>query len=74
MSKELKALEKTNGTNVGEKKKVKKKKACKYWQYRDFDDVGLYIGKTGKLYGSEAKKLKNIYCQVYSTENLVRSA
>ena len=60
----MKALKKTNGTNVGKKKKVKKKEACKYWQYRDVDDVGLYIGKTGKLYGSEAKKLKNIYCQV----------
>lgn len=39
--------------------------------YRDFEDVGYYIGNTGKIYISPVKKIKNVYPLVYSTENLI---
>lgn len=41
--------------------------------YRDFEDVGYYIGNTGKIYLSPCKKIKNVYPLIYSTENLIRS-
>ena len=41
--------------------------------YRDFEDVGYYIGNTGKIYISPVKKIKNVYPLIYSTENLVKS-
>ena len=41
--------------------------------YRDFEDVGYYIGNTGKIYISPGKKIKNVYPLIYSTENLVKS-
>lgn len=41
--------------------------------YRDFEDVGYYIGNTGKIYLSPCKRIKNVYPLIYSTENLIRS-
>lgn len=38
--------------------------------YEDFEDVGHYIGNTGKFYISTAKRLKNIYPLVYESDNL----
>ena len=31
-----------------------------FYQYSDFDDCGLYIGDTGTLFCSQAKKIKNV--------------
>lgn len=44
-----------------------------YCQYSDFEDCGLYIGNTGKLFASPTKKLRNIYYLFYSNENLCKS-
>ncbi len=41
--------------------------------YEDFDDVGYYIGGTGKMLISSGKKLKNVYELLYSNANLIRS-
>ena len=41
--------------------------------YHDFEDVGYYIGNTGKIFISPVKRIKNVYPLVYSTENLIRS-
>lgn len=41
--------------------------------YQDFEDVGYYIGNTGKIYICQAKKIKNVYPLIYSPENLIRS-
>lgn len=41
--------------------------------YRDFEDVGYYIGNTGKIYLSRGKKVKNVYPLIYSTDNIIRS-
>lgn len=41
--------------------------------YKDFDDVGYYIGDTGRMYLSDTKKLKNVYPLIYSNENLTLS-
>ena len=30
-------------------------------QYSDFEDCGLYVGDTGKIFISQAKKIKNVY-------------
>ncbi len=38
--------------------------------YEDFEDVGHYIGNTGKFYISTSKRLKNIYPLVYESDNL----
>lgn len=43
------------------------------YQYSDFEDCGLYIGDTGKLFCSPAKKLRNVYWQLYTNENLCRA-
>lgn len=59
-----------------EKKKKAKVDANQYnvsVMYRDFEDVGYYIGNTGKIYISPVKKIKNVYPLVYSTENLIKS-
>lgn len=39
-------------------------------QYSDFEDCGLYIGGTGKLFCSPTKKLRNVYWLLYTNENL----
>ena len=44
-----------------------------YIHYEDFEDVGYYIGNTGRLLISQGKKLRNVYQLIYSTENLIRS-
>lgn len=41
--------------------------------YQDFEDVGYYIGNTGKIYLSTSKRIKNVFPLIYSTENLIRS-
>lgn len=41
--------------------------------YSDFEDCGLYIGDTGKMFHSPGKKLKNIYWLLYTNENLTLS-
>lgn len=41
--------------------------------YTDFEDVGYYIGDTGKLFDCPAKKLKNVYHLIYSSANLIHS-
>ena len=41
--------------------------------YEDFDDVGYYIGKTGKIYLSPTKKLRNIYPLIYENSNIIRA-
>lgn len=41
--------------------------------YQDFDDVGYYIGNTGKLLISPTAKIRNVYPLIYSTENLILS-
>ena len=46
-----------------------------FHQYSDFEDCGLYIGNTGKIYTSaSSKKLKNVYPLVYAPENLTLAA
>lgn len=42
-------------------------------QYSDFEDCGLYIGDTGKLFCSPTKKLYNVYWLLYTCENLCRA-
>jgi hypothetical protein len=44
-----------------------------YASYSDFEDVGIYIGDTGKIFDCPAKKLKNVYHLIYSSANLVHS-
>lgn len=39
-------------------------------QYTDFEDCGLYVGNTGKLFCSQAKKIKDVYHLLYTNENL----
>ena len=41
--------------------------------YQDFEDVGYYIGKTGKIYLSPCKRIKNVFPLIYSPANLIRS-
>ena len=41
--------------------------------YEDYDDVGYYIGNSGRMIFSQARKLRNIYHLLYSNENLIRS-
>lgn len=41
--------------------------------YEDFDDVGYYVGNTGKIYISPSKKLRNIYHLLYENANIVRA-
>ena len=41
--------------------------------YSDFEDCGLYIGDTGKLFCSPGKKLKDVYWLLYTNENLTLS-
>nr|DAF67685.1 MAG TPA: hypothetical protein [Caudoviricetes sp.] len=49
-------------------------KATTYnYAYTDFEDCGIYIGNTGKIYDCASKMLKNVYHLVYAPENLVRS-
>lgn len=36
--------------------------------YQDFENVGYYIGKTGKIYLSPCKKIKNVFPLIYSPE------
>lgn len=42
--------------------------------YSDFEDCGIYIGSSGKIFDSPGKRLKNVYHHIYSSANLVRSA
>ena len=41
--------------------------------YEDFDDVGYYIGNTGKIFISPTKKLRNIYPLLYENANIIRA-
>ena len=41
--------------------------------YRDFEDVGYYIGKTGRIFISPVKRIKNVYPLIYDTQNLIHS-
>ena len=41
--------------------------------YRDFEDVGYYIGNTGKLFLSPVKRIKNVYPLIYDTHNMIYS-
>lgn len=41
--------------------------------YEDFEDVGYYIGNTGRMLISPGKKLRNVYELLYSNANLIRS-
>lgn len=41
--------------------------------YKDFEDIGHYIGDTGRLYISDSKKLKNVYQLLYDNDNLILS-
>ncbi len=41
--------------------------------HQDFEDVGYYIGNTGKIFLSPVKRIKNVYPLVYSTQNLIYS-
>ena len=40
-------------------------------QYSDFEDCGLYVGDTGKIFISQAKKIKNVYHLIYECSNPV---
>lgn len=42
-------------------------------QYSDFEDCGLYVGDTGKIFISQAKKIKNVYHLIYECSNLIRA-
>lgn len=72
MSKKLKTLDKTNGTQSAATKKKKAYATCLY-MYEDCDDCGFYIGDTGKLYVSQGKKLKNIYHLIYDPGTLIKA-
>ena len=41
--------------------------------YEDFEDVGNYIGNTGKIFISPTKKLRNIYPLLYDNANIIRA-
>ena len=41
--------------------------------YEDFEDVGNYIGNTGKIFISPTKKLRNIYPLLYENANIIRA-
>lgn len=47
--------------------------STRFYQYEDFDDCGLYIADTGKLFLSPAKKIKNAYQLIYDPSNLVKA-
>ena len=36
--------------------------------YRNFEDVGYYIGKTGRIFISPVKRIKNVYPLIYDTQ------
>lgn len=44
-----------------------------FYQYSDFEDCGLYVGDTGKIFISQAKKIKNVYHLIYECSNLIRA-
>lgn len=39
--------------------------------HSDFEDCGIYVGDTGKIFISQGKKLRNVYCLIYATANLI---
>lgn len=39
--------------------------------HSDFEDCGIYIGNTGKIFLSPGKKLKNVYYLIYEPQNLI---
>ena len=41
--------------------------------YEDFDDCGLYIGDTKRIYICDTAKLRNIYPLIYAPDNLVKA-
>lgn len=41
-----------------------------FYQYEDFDDCGIYVGDTGKIFISQSKKIKNVYPLIYDIKNL----
>ena len=44
-----------------------------FYQYSDFENCGLYVGDTGKIFISQAKKIKNVYHLIYECSNLIRA-
>lgn len=40
-------------------------------EYEDFEDYGIYIGNTKKIYISNSTKLKNVYQLIYSPDNII---
>lgn len=69
VSKKLKTLDKTNGTQAEQNKSA----GTYLYMYEDFDDVGFYIGNKGKLLISPGKKLKNVYQLIYDPSTLTKA-
>lgn len=42
-----------------------------YCQYSDFEDCGIYVGNTGKIFGSQSKRIKNVYHLLYDCGNIL---
>lgn len=51
----------------------KKSKDPLLWQYEDFEDCGIFIGDTGRIFLSQSKRLKNIYPLIYDGANLLNA-
>ena len=45
-----------------------------FWQFSDFEDCGIYIGDTGKMYISPAKRIKNVYPLIYDPSNIIKAS
>lgn len=52
---------------------MKKKTNAYIHGYTDFEDCGLYVGDTGKLACSTAKRMRNIYHLVFDPENMLKA-
>lgn len=49
----------------------KAKSNTHFTMYSDFDDCGIYMGDTGKIFLSQGKRLRNVYPLLYESANLV---
>lgn len=45
-----------------------------FWQFSDFEDCGIYIGDTGKIYISPSKRIKNVYHLIYDPSNIIKAS
>lgn len=43
------------------------------YQYSDFEDCGIYVGDTGKIFLSQSKKIKNVYHLLYESGNMIQA-